>query len=156
MSLGERQVGRTLGCHMFADDKHCFWQVRSKNECVKAVAQLGTVLEVLQSMKTRVNFGTSTVVYTLRDRAAEEVIAKYTRWQSGERCLVARGKLRDAQIPIADKLTYFGGDAYGAFETQSVKQRGERANQTFGSLHKVLRSMELSAKTSASASPKRV
>ena len=125
---------------LFADDKHCYWQVRSKREFQGALHQLDVILSLLRETKMQVNFSKSAVVYALRGRAAEEMVAKYTRWHNGSRCLLIRGQSGAVKIPIVDRFVYLGVTlSYGAFEMQSVQHRVSKANQSFGNLKKILR-----------------
>ena len=123
---------------IYADDKHAFWSISSKADFFRAQKQLGRMLSVLQEMKMKVNFAKSAVVYSLRGRAAEEIVKRYTQWRHGVRCFVVMG--HSCYIPIRDRITYLGVVlSYGAFEHQTTAYRVERATQNFRALHKVLR-----------------
>ena len=125
---------------IFADDKHLFWDVHSKQQLHKAVNQLSHVIKLLLKRNMQVSFSKSSVVYALRGRSAEEMVGRYTQWHKGERCFLLRIKGDIIRLPLHDRITYLGVVlSYAAFEMQSAKHRVDKATKSFGMLSKTLR-----------------
>ena len=81
-------------------------------------------------MSINVGQSTVTVVYALKGRAAEEIVARFTR-------LLRSGK-QDVRISLADKFVYLGVRCRVIRLRCSPQCRGLTANQIFGSLKNVL------------------
>ena len=125
---------------IFADDKHLFWEIHSRQHMQKAIQQLRNVISVLVKRGMQVSFQKSAVVYAMRGRLAEEMVGLHTGWHKGARCFKLRIGSQMLHLPIHDRLTYLGVVlSYGAFEMQTVQHRIAKASKSFGMLSKTLR-----------------
>ena len=126
---------------VFADDKHLYWEIHSKQCFQKAKQQLKAAIRLLELRCMQVSYSKSAVVFALRGRSAEEVVRTSAQWHRGTRCFViwdAEGPIR---LPVQDKLEYLGVIlSYQSFEMQTVQHRVEKATQNYGMLSKPLRS----------------
>ncbi|CAE7279792.1 pol [Symbiodinium sp. CCMP2456] len=125
---------------IFADDKHCFWDIQSCYAFERALRQIRIVIDVISSSGMVINFQKSMAVLALKGTQAQQIIKRHTKQWNGDKCLVLRSEDNDIRIPIVPNLTYLGVVLnYGQFEQATAKYRCTQANVSFAQLKNVLR-----------------
>ena len=129
---------------IFADDKHCFWEINSCQCFERAIAQLQTVLDVIHGRGMEVNTQKSLVTVALKGRQAAKMLKRHFQHWNGCKCLVIRRhQQNDIKIPTASCMTYLGIVlSYANFELATAQHRCSQANagfQCFQQLKKIMR-----------------
>ena len=125
---------------IFADDKHCFWDIQSSRDFERAVRSIHTILGVIAKSGMVVNLQKSMAVLALKGSKAQHIINRYTKYWNGDKCLVIRSAENDIRIPIASSMIYLGVVlSYGQFELATARHRCMQAGISFGQLKNVLR-----------------
>ena len=125
---------------IYADDKHCFWEITDPNSLRKAIAALRILLDVLRSSGMEVSITKCVAVLALRGVTAQQALKRNVKHWNGHRCLVVPGPQGDDYIPLAEYMSYLGVQlSYGAFEAQTAQARSHKADQNFAALRQVLR-----------------
>eukprot|EP00439_Symbiodinium_sp_Y106_P039661 s233_g4.t2 len=125
---------------IYADDKHCFWEITDPNSLRKAIAALRILLDVLRSSGMEVSINKCVAVLALRGVTAQQALKRHVKHWNGHRCLVVPGPQGDDYIPLAEYMSYLGVQlSYGAFEAQTAQARFHKAAQNFAALRQVLR-----------------
>ena len=125
---------------IFADDKHCFWEITNPHSLRQAIAQLRIVLDVLRGCGMEVSVAKCVAVLALRGSWAKQAMQKHTKYWNGRKSLHVPGTQGSDYIPIEEHMTYLGIQlSYGAFELLTVQMRASKAEQSFAGLRQVLR-----------------
>ena len=125
---------------IFADDKHCFWDIQSARDLYRAVKHIRVVISVITELGMKINFQKSVVTVTLKGWEAPRIMKKFFRQWSGSLCLALRMDEHDIYIPVSAHMQYLGTVLnYASFEQDTAKCRSRQANSNFAQLKKVLR-----------------
>ena len=125
---------------LFADDKHCHWDIRSYSDLTVALHQLTLVIETITELGMRINFQKCLATVALKGfrqlRASKSI---FRQW-NGVKCLMLRHDHHNIYIPTAEQMPYLGAIlSYGNFELATAKHRAAQATANFGQLRSVLR-----------------
>ena len=125
---------------IFADDKHCFWEIHSCKDFEAALKQLQIILRVIAESGMKVNFQKSVATIALKGQQAACILKRFTKIWDGRKCLILRRDTQDILIPIEENMKYLGVILnYNQFELATAKHRCQQANISFAQLKNVLR-----------------
>ena len=111
---------------IYADDKHCHWEIASPRSLFRAIAQLRTLLNTLRGCGMEVSIAKCVAVLALKGAWTKQALKKVVKFWNGQRCLVVPGTqgCTDDYIPLADRMDYLGVQlSYGAFEMHTAQVR---------------------------------
>ena len=85
---------------IFADDKHCFWELSSYRDFKKAVDDIKVVVSVITSLGMQINFQKSLPAIAVKGTKALELRKRYFKQWNGRQSLAIRMDAHDIYIPI--------------------------------------------------------
>ena len=125
---------------IFADDKHCHWELESVRSFERALADLRVVLHTIVELGMQISIQKSLATIAVKGKKAAHVLRKYTKSWNGQRSLVLREDAHDMHIPLTEEMQYLGVVlSYNNFELATAKRRVQQANITYAQLKPVLR-----------------
>ncbi|CAE7211370.1 unnamed protein product, partial [Symbiodinium necroappetens] len=125
---------------IYADDKHCHWEIDSIRSFNNALIDLRTVLNTIVELGMQISIQKSLATIALKGAKAASIMRKHIKSWNGQRSLVLREDSHDIHIPLTDEMQYLGAVlTYGNFEMATAKRRVQQANLNYAQLKPVLR-----------------
>ena len=125
---------------IFADDKHCHWELDSCRSLRNALKQLRIVFSTITELGMQISIQKCLATIALKGTRAAKMMAKYFKNWNGQQCLVLREHIHDIHIPVTHELKYLGVIlSYGNFEIATAKHRIHQANINYAQLRPILR-----------------
>ncbi|CAE7619848.1 unnamed protein product, partial [Symbiodinium sp. KB8] len=126
---------------MFADDLHGSWLIRDVAGFRAAIAELLSLIRLLQDLGMAVNFQKSLAVLRLRGSSVPRINRSFLVWRDGAQYLRLRSEPQDIFLPLAGMMPYLGVTlSDDNFELQTFRARAGSAQARFQELRRVLRS----------------